>query len=278
MAIAPVLPPGLHGLARAAFHYTFPQLAYQRLTSEDWREEEIEMDLLPALVDPQREAVDVGANVGHYALRLSRLVRRVHAFEAHPRLAYVLRRCLPPNVLVRGEAVSDRIGTAVLTVPLFVRPVEGMASLSADANRFATARGLTRIRVPSTTLDELAEHDEVLKGAKQLILRQRPTFLVEVEERHRPGSVHTLFESFSAQDYRGFFACNAAILATEAFTVDMQNLHRIVAAAPRKSYDYVNNFIFQPRERWSASWELRLRELLESARVVNTRAITATRQ
>jgi FkbM family methyltransferase len=261
------------------FHYGFPKRAYRRLTSERWREAEIEMELLEALADPHREAIDIGANVGHYAMQLSRLVPRVHAFEPHPRLAYVLRRNLPGNVHVSNQAVSNQDGRAVLTAPVFSRPVEGMASISPGAAIFGQAERVTRVRVRCTTLDSMAGRDigfvkvdveghemQVLAGAAVLIAQQRPVFLVEVEERHRAGAVQAAFDYFSGKNYAGFFVWKASLCPVEMFAMAMQDLTLVAPGAPRKSSEYVNNFIFVAREQWSASWELRVTALLSAAR------------
>ena len=248
MAITPVLPTRLHSLSRAIFHYTFPRFAYRRLTSQKWREEEIELHLLPALADPEREAIDVGANVGHYSLQLSRIVRLVHAFEPHPRLAYVLKRCLPANVIVHRKAVSDQTGSAVLTVPVFERPVEGIATIEPDNKVFASARRLTNIRVFSTTLDSLVDRDigfvkidveghevNVLSGATRLIRCRRPVVLVEAEERHRIGAVRSVIDYFFSYDYRGFFAFRETIFPVEEFVMDMQNPNLIKSVHREKA-------------------------------------------
>ena len=265
------VPPHLGSLVRAAFQYVLPGMAYRRLTSEEWREAEIEMELLPALVDPRREAVDVGANVGHYALRLAALVPRVQAFEPHPRLAYVLRRAMPHRVEVHSIAISDTCGRAVLTVPYFMRPTEGMASLSEHSGLFAEARSLMRIRVERTTLDTLADRDigfvkidveghemQVLRGADSLIQRQRPTFLVEVEERHRSGAVREAFAFFAARDYVGLFALQDSILPVAEFRAEMQSPALISASLPRRQSNYVNDFISYPAPGappgWSNGW------------------------
>ena len=103
-------------LIRTGIYYSMPKLAF-RLHHMRHHHDEIEMDLLPALVDPEREAVDVGANIGRYTLPLSRLARHVHAFEPHPRLAYVLSAALDDNVSVHQVLVSDEPGVLALTTP-----------------------------------------------------------------------------------------------------------------------------------------------------------------
>src|SRR3954469_9879548 len=79
---------------RTAYHYLFPGVAFRRYIDNS-HGDEIEMDYLPVLVDARRGAIDVGANLGRYSLRLAPLAKIVWAFEPHPRLAYILRRCLP---------------------------------------------------------------------------------------------------------------------------------------------------------------------------------------
>ncbi len=238
------------------------------------------MDLLPALVDRDREAVDVGCNVGHYAVKLANLSPRVHAFEPHPRLAYILKRSLPATVILRHQAVSDQSGTAVLTVPIFERPVEGMASISGGNDSYGTARGFLKVKVNKTTLDELADRNigfvkidveghetVVLAGARHLIRRQRPNVLIEVEERHVPGSVQRVFDYFHAEDYYGFFVLKSDLVPVEKFSPALQAIDLIPSdVQARKDSDYVNNFIFIPRERWNAATEVRLFELLRAVR------------
>jgi FkbM family methyltransferase len=252
--------PALYGVARSMYHYSFPKRAYRNLTSEKWREAEIEMNLLPALVDPAREAVDVGANVGHYSLTLATLARCVHVYEPHPRLAYVLRHSMPRNVRIHNTAISDKTGSAVLTVPFFDRPVEGLASLSKQT--FVHARRLARITVRCSTLDDLATQDigfvkvdveghesKVLAGANHLIDRQRPTFLIEVEERHNAGAVQATLDYFSSKSYQGFFVWKSTVLPLEEFTMDMQDPSLIRPGSARIACDYVNNFIYVAQER-----------------------------
>ena len=271
----------IYAATRAAFHYALPRYAYRRLTSQAWREEEIEMDLLPVLIDTAREAVDVGANVGHYAVRLSALVPLVHAFEAHPRLAYVLRRSLPENVKVYSRAVSDRKGHAVLVVPFHNRPVEGMASLTSDRTAVNAARAEMQVRVETSMLDELADRDigfvkidveghegQVLAGATRLIERQRPTFIIEVEERHRADSVAEVFRYFSEQGYSGVFIKGSSIFSTSQFTADLQSADLNRPGLARKDLEYVNNFIFMPQESWSRARHQELQASLRAARAM----------
>lgn len=245
---------------RSAVHYAFPQTSY-RLIHSRHNHDEVELELLPLLVNQSRQAIDVGANVGRYAKPLASLARHVHAFEPHPRLAHILRASLPPNVTVRQVAVSDAPGRVLLYVPVFNgREDEGLGSIDDPAHD----SGCLRMEVEATTLDTMASLDvgfvkidvegheaNVLAGARKLIADQRPILLVEAEERHNPGGVEENVAFFGARAYDGLFVFNRQILNVRSFNPSMQDISvfsRITAAAPRRSIPYVNNFIFIPTE------------------------------
>ncbi len=91
---------------------------WQKRVARPNKWDEIESYLLHALVDPKRAAVDVGANVGKYALALSPLVPTVYAIEPSE-LANPMRRYFPKNVKVYAVAASDQAGVAQFDIPTF---------------------------------------------------------------------------------------------------------------------------------------------------------------
>jgi FkbM family methyltransferase len=138
--------------ARTAFHYAFPRISFKLMHMRRVHDE-VEMDLLPILVDEHKEAVDVGANVGRYAKPLSALATHVHAFEPHPRLARVLSRSLPRNVTVNQTAVSSTFGRVVLHIPIVHgRQDEGIAHISSPSED----ERCDKIEVACVPLDTLA--------------------------------------------------------------------------------------------------------------------------
>lgn len=84
---------------------------------ERWRIFELEYFLLNLLADPSRTAIDVGANEGIYAGRLSQLCSSVHCFEPNPWVAARLRAKLRPSVTVHEAAASSRSGIGELRIP-----------------------------------------------------------------------------------------------------------------------------------------------------------------
>jgi len=152
--------------------------------------------------------LDVGAHDGAFALPFAALPgARVLAFEPLPSAFARLRAAfgdpVPAHVELRGEALGDCEGEAVLSVPVLDGvPQEQWAS---TAKGYAGVGGARveerRVAVPVRRLDGFGLRDltavkldaegaeyEVLRGARETLLRCRPVLSVEIEERHRPGS------------------------------------------------------------------------------------------
>lgn len=227
--------------------------------------DESEIELLPFLVDRDRQAIDVGANIGRYTLPLSRRAAHVHAFEPHPRLAAVLRATFPSRATIYEAAASDRNGATQLHIPLVDgREDQGIASVEPGLFEGASVDMVGSLTVRTLTLDTLLEcnigfikidvegHEmSVLQGAGKLLARWRPTVLVEVEERHSPGALGRVTAFFDALNYRGFFLFDSSLHPLSEFMPDMQNpllLRVLESGAPRKAIPYVNNFIFIPAD------------------------------
>ncbi|SRR5581483_5911523 len=242
-----------------AFHYIFPRIAHQRHVSQT-KNIEIEINLLPLLVDPNRESVDVGANVGLYSERLAALTRHVHIVEAHPRLAYILKAARAKNSTVYHGAASSLEGFTTLNIP--IQNGQECVGLS-SVERGSTEERFKSIRIPSIVLDSLSLRNigfvkidieghelEALAGAKRLIEKQRPTFLVEAEERHCPGAPKLVCNFFASRDYRGVFVYGNRVLPVEQFDPMMQDVRSLRNDVARSSITYPNNFIFIPNERF----------------------------
>ena len=167
---------------------------YRRKVRSEIGRGEPEFGHLEGLIgDRAGMAVDVGCNRGIYSYVLSRLCRKVLAFEPNPDLAAFARRMLPANVEVHGLALGASHGRSVLHIPVDARgrDVHLRASLSEESaserrhevevrplDSFATeAVRFIKIDVEGT---ELA----VLAGAAATIARDRPVLLVELLVGH----------------------------------------------------------------------------------------------
>src|SRR4051794_2064660 len=185
-------------------------------TAEHEFAQEPELAVLPALLDKERDFLDVGANSGVYSYRALRHCRRVYAVEPHPGMAARLRAALGSQVRVLDMALSDRTGTAQLSIPVRDgHEVATRCSLEADANPDFEQREIT---VVMGTIDELrltevgvikvdVEGHELatLRGAARTLAYVRPVCIVECEERHHTGGVARAFALFVEHGYAAFF-------------------------------------------------------------------------
>lgn len=235
----------------------WPQRLAQQHLAED-RGAEVEEAIVPVFLSQTADCVDVGANRGRYTILMSLAARRVHAFDPNPKCIANLRELALPNASIYPCALSSDPGTSEYFVP-----VQDGTQMSIwgtlERSIFATHHEVETIKVEKTTLDSLSDraisfvkidvegHEiEVLQGGKQLIAQQKPVFMVEAEERHRPGAVAQINDFFSAYGYECFFILDRQILPFASFDNDYQNPAALQVDAPRSQMRYVNNFVFIP--------------------------------
>jgi FkbM family methyltransferase len=168
--------------------------------------------------------VDVGAHDGLITLPLARLPgARVLAFEPLPPAFARLRAALGeahPNVACIAAALGDQAGEITLAMPVLDGVAqEQWASTAKDYAAHVSARvGVQRFAVPRQRLDDHAIADltglkvdaegaeyEILRGARETLVRCRPVITLEVEERHREGSTWAVPAYLDALGYDVLF-------------------------------------------------------------------------
>jgi FkbM family methyltransferase len=144
--------------------------------------------------------IDVGANVGSYALFLARLVGptgRVVAIEADPDIATLLVANMRENNLAQAsvlqgaayrQAGTIRLGRAAASTSYSGLYYEGAAEW-VDVPAFtldsvARSEGLTRLDL--VKIDAEGAEDDVIDGMSDLLGTLRPDILVELHEWHTP--------------------------------------------------------------------------------------------
>jgi FkbM family methyltransferase len=212
---------------------------------------EPEVQFLPQMVPAGALALDIGAAWGSFSFWLGKSTRRIIAFEPNPDLVTYLRRVLPANVEVRGEAISDCSGTAQLLIPRHGSNPYELASLEPDNPATDDAEPVT---VTTVTLDDLdlgaiafvkidveGHEERALDGGARLLEEQAPNLLIELEERHNPGSVYRVADRLRASGYAGWFWYEREWRPVEHFDV---TLHQNADTTSVKSRRYCNNFYF----------------------------------
>lgn len=167
---------------------------------------EPEIRLLRPFITDDMAVVDVGANSGLYCAVLGKLAGQVFAFEPHPYWTEYLKSALPPNCHLETIALSDSTGSIDLRVPVKIandgheKMILGLATIS-EHNTFegdgvTTVKSfpvemmpmdsvavLGRQRIGFIKIDVEGHELSVVRGAKTLIERDRPTLIIEIEIR-----------------------------------------------------------------------------------------------
>lgn len=127
-----------------------------------------------------RLAIDIGAHVGFWSRRLIQDFDIVHAFE--PEHEHVM--CLKKNInnhklVVHNLALSDHEGTVK-----FSKYIEnsGMSRVSPDGDPIycTTLDSFNLVNVDLIKIDVEHHELEVLKGAKETILKYKPVLFIEI--------------------------------------------------------------------------------------------------
>ena len=226
-----------------------------------WRrgDEELELTLLPLLCSRERISVDIGANFGMWTVRMLPLSRRCIAFEPIPAFARMLARGFGSGLEVHAVALSDHSGTAELRIPHLYT---GYSTIDA-ANRLESRQAgvIDCLKVDVARLDDygfadvgfvkidVEGHEEaVLRGCESTLDRTRPNVIVEVEERHNPGSVGRVVTWMRE---RGFAASSiVGGVAKDLAHFDLAEHQRTTSVE-----SYARNIVFVPDERRADLWD-----------------------
>jgi FkbM family methyltransferase len=244
-------------LKRRAFN-AFP--AHGRLPLRVWwmratKTLEPEVREMTRVCDPGGTALDIGANHGVYSYFMVRHFDRVVAFEPQPACGETLRAWAGDRVELRPIALSDRDGTGVLSVPV----VDGVAMTGYARLGDAASPGNLTMDVPVERLDDqglsgvsflkidVEGHElPVLRGGDELLARDRPVLLVEIEQRHLGDQtrVSDVVGHLTSRGYRCFFRLGGSWVEFDQFR---PQAHQDEAAVGTRRY--VSMFLFMPDGR-----------------------------
>ena len=203
-------------------------------------------------------SIDVGASGGSYTVHLLGLSKRCVAFEPIPSAAQRLRNKLSfagnPKLQVETVAISDLSGEADLKIPAN----DAGRSTLATTNPVEELGDLEIVSVPVQRLDDypfgdpvgfvkidVEGHEEgVLRGACALFARDRPALIIEIEERHNPGSIERVTALLEYYGYNGYFFRDDRLRSIDTFRKDSDQCVDDLCADTSRRYKYINNFVF----------------------------------
>jgi len=214
---------------------------------------EEELLILDQIVDKDLESVDVGVYRGVYSYRLAQICRYVHSFEPNPILfAYLERnfKKLAKNITLYSTALSDETIETDLKVPKRYKTLNdsnyeekyklGCATIH-KKNMLANDKFIT-YKVKTAKLDDIlinhkigfikidveGHEKNVLEGAKNLIAKNKPNLLVEIEERHSNEKVENTINYINSLGYKSYYLEKSNLISTNKI----------------KNFGIKNNYIF----------------------------------
>ena len=213
--------------------------------------------------------VDIGAHDGLLTLPLAGLPNsHVLAFEPLPSAFVRLQAACADltNVTLHQAALGDRTGTATLAMPLLDGvPQEQWASTAKHYAGFGERVTQATFSVPLRRLDNEALSDltgvkldaegaeyEILRGARDTLLRCRPVLTLEIEERHRAGSTYSVPAYLDALGYDAWFELHGQWHPLSAFDRATMQCASSSPAVFKASDPYVFIFYFLPCEQADA--------------------------
>jgi len=235
----------------------YPQV-YLRLLIREIGYPDPELRLLSSLCEKTKCSVDIGAYMGDYAFHMLRYSEHCHVFEPRQKAIQKIRERLEGTSLpltLHKVALSDSGGEMSLRIP----QCAGRSTL--ETSNPLENLDEYRTTVPVRCLDdyELGEvgcikidvegHEEaVIRGGIDTIRRDRPSLIIEAEERHNSGVVGKLDSLLGKNGYEGYFIEKGKLKTIESFDVQKHQTSIVDGRYVGGGKKYVNNFIFEHRK------------------------------
>ena len=191
---------------------------------------EEELLILDKVIDKNLESVDVGVYRGVYTYQLSKISKHVHGFEPNPLIFSYLNKNLKKlakNITLYENALSDVSVTTNLKVPkrfntLNKKNYEEMYKLGAATiheKNLLNSEDFTTFKIKTKKLDDIlvnnnigfikidveGHEENVLNGAIEIIKRNKPVLLVEIEEKHSKKNVKESINFINSLGYKSYY-------------------------------------------------------------------------
>lgn len=171
-----------------------PPLNILRLYKKELRRGEKEIGLVPFLCHPEKNSLDIGANKGVYAYAMLPHSREVHAFEPNPKMFDILASWGKGKIKTSPVAIGNENGRFDLRIP---RTAAGFSNQGGSLKARSFDADHKTVSVETKKLDDCGIENigfikvdvegfemQVLEGAAEVLKKQRPNLLVEIEEIH----------------------------------------------------------------------------------------------
>ncbi len=200
---------------------------------------EKELLILDRIVNKELESIDVGAYRGVYTYRLSQLSKHVYSFEPNPLIFPYLDKNLKKivkNITLYNIALSNVKTVADLKIPKRFNTIikknyeerYKLGTATIHKNNVLTNKEFITCKVKTERLDDLlasknigfikidveGHEKNVLMGSENLIKKNKPILLVEIEERHSKEKVEDTINFINNLGYKSYFCDKLNLIST----------------------------------------------------------------
>ncbi len=223
--------------------------AFKKIYEED-------LLILDQITNKDRESIDVGVYKGVYSYHLSQLSKHVNSFEPNPLIFSYINKNLKKiikNITLYNVALSDKETELDLRIPKrFNTTIKdnyeerfklGAATIhqknSFDNNEYVAFKVKTKKldnlllekNIGFIKIDVEGHEKNVLMGAKNLIEKNKPNLLIEIEELHSKEKVENTIGYINNFGYKSYFCENRNLISTNKLS----------------NYKLKNNYVFLPQ-------------------------------
>jgi len=215
---------------------------------------EAELKIVKKFISPGTDTIDVGVYRGVYSYEMSKYSKIVHAFEPNPIIFKDIEKNLKKiikNIKLYNIALSHKEGFVSLKVPIRNKNYnkknyeEYFQMGRASIHDYNIMSEIESFNVQTKKLDNLnfenkisfikidveGHEMEVIKGSENIIKKNKPILLVEIEEQHTQKKVIDTLNYINSLCYNSFVLKDNELKST----IDLNDINSF------------NNFIFKPK-------------------------------
>ncbi|MBC7743600.1 MAG: FkbM family methyltransferase [Flavobacterium sp.] len=228
-----------------------PSRAYLKLLIFKRGYEEPELKLVYEFCDKDSISLDVGAANGMYLAHLYRISKFTYAFEPRKDALQRLKKMfsgITTSIQFEEVALSDISGSKKLRI---LKINDRLSTIEAE-NTIEEFGEVDEVNVVVKRIDDYSfntkvsfikidveGHEEaVIRGATNLLNKDQPVLLVEIEERHKRNSINNVKSFLKKLDYEGYFYLDKVLHRIELFDIQKHHSYHV------KSQPYIFNFIY----------------------------------
>ena len=207
-----------------------------------------ELKLISSLVSKDQVSIDIGANLGLFTYFMSKASKHVFAFEPNPYPLKNLIHLVNKNVTIIPIALGNTNGPTEIKIPHHANGWSSNgASLVPKTNEPGKLIGIQSRKLDNLNIENvgLIKIDvegfeiEVLKGARETLIKNKPVMIIENEAVHTKDT-NKLFLIMSELGYKTYM-CNSK---GELEKIDKFSVENNQKDASNKDINYIQNYIF----------------------------------